>query len=96
MDSGIFQKRMVQMCIQGSQPVEGVNYFASSDLYSHTVNGSEVKLLTAIAAGHGTLRSPFYCSADFSTFSARDYDKYNWVSHPIFLMKVMLLTGINN
>jgi hypothetical protein len=56
------------MCIQGSQPVEGVNYFASSDLYSPTVNGSEVKLLTAIAAEHGTLWSLFYCSAVFQLF----------------------------
>ena len=49
MDSGVFQKRKVRMCVRGDQQVEGVN-FSSEDLYAPTVKASEVRLLSAIAA----------------------------------------------
>jgi hypothetical protein len=38
--------------------------------------------------------NPFFFSTNFSIFSARVYKENRWVSHIIFLMKVMLLNGI--
>ena len=38
--------------------------------------------------------NPFYFSAFFQLFPLDIYDKNNWVSHLIILMKVMLLNGI--